>query len=322
MDDVKARITTQIKAEALRLGFDACGLSPAAAVEEATAAPFRAWLAEGCQGEMHYLENFLEKRLDPRLLMEGAQTVLSVVLNYYPGQQLAEEGYQFAWYAYGKDYHEVVKGKLQQLLTFIRSLVPEAEGRAFCDTAPLLERYWAAQAGLGWIGKNNLLIRPQGSTFFLGELLLNIELTYDRPLPNRCGTCTRCIEACPTQALSPHHLEASRCLSYLTIEHRGALPEGTGKAMGTCIYGCDRCQGACPWNQRAVPTQEPLLQPSPEFLAMTPADWHTLSVEQYRALFKGSAVKRAKFEGLRRNIEEVERGTEEVEKKAEEVKRE
>jgi epoxyqueuosine reductase len=302
MDDVKARITTQIKAEALRLGFDACGLSPAAAVEEATAAPFRAWLAEGCQGEMHYLENFLEKRLDPRLLMEGAQTVLSVVLNYYPGQQLAEEGYQFAWYAYGKDYHEVVKGKLQQLLTFIRSLVPEAEGRAFCDTA---------QAGLGWIGKNNLLIRPQGSTFFLGELLLNIELTYDRPLPNRCGTCTRCIEACPTQALSPHHLEASRCLSYLTIEHRGALPEGTGKAMGTCIYGCDRCQGACPWNQ-----------PSPEFLAMTPADWHTLSVEQYRALFKGSAVKRAKFEGLRRNIEEVERGTEEVEKKAEEVKRE
>ena len=299
--------TTYIKSEALRLGFDVCGIARAGKVSETVRSAFHEWLAKGKQADMAYMANYTDKRLDPRLLLENARSIVSVALNYYPRVPLKKEQYQFAWYAYCKDYHDIMKSKLNTLLANIRQQIPEANGRVFCDTAPLLERYWAWQAGLGWIGKNTQLLIPQaGSTFFLGEILLDIELEYDTPRPSRCGNCTRCLEACPTQALeAPYRLNAAHCLSYLTIENRGDIPEEAARKMGNCVYGCDRCQQACPWNRFARPTQEPELSPSEAFLRMTPEEWDTLSIEQYRELFKGSAVKRAKYEGLMRNIGKI-----------------
>lgn len=296
--------TQQIKAEALRLGFSACGLAPAEAVDEKTAHAFRQWLADGCQGEMAYMQNYVDKRLDPRLLVEGARTVISVALNYYPKVKLPAEGYQIAWYAYGKDYHDVMKAKLHTLLKFIEDTY-SATGRVFCDTAPVLERYWAWRAGLGWTGKNTQLIIPHaGSCFFLGEIMLDQTADfYDAPLENHCGNCTRCLDACPTKALeAPFRLNSAKCLSYLTIEYRGELPPDIGQKMGKNIYGCDECQRACPYTRFASPSATEEFAPSPALLSMQKDDWHQLTQEQYRLLFKGSAVKRAKYEGLRRNI--------------------
>ncbi len=296
----------QIKAEALRLGFSACGIAPAFAVEDSTARSFRQWLSEGKQAGMEYMSNHDAKRLDPRLLMEGTRSIVSVALNYYPTRLLRDDQYQLAWYAYGQDYHDVMKRKLTELQAYIATLSPlPLQSRVFCDTAPVLERYWAWQAGLGWIGKNTQLIIPQaGSTFFLGEIFLDAEADrYDHPQPDRCGNCTRCLDACPTNALeAPYSLNSGRCLSYLTIEHRGAFPPATGLKMQNKIYGCDDCQKACPWNRFAAPCRTPELQPTEAFLRMEKEDWHTLTEEQYRRLFKRSAVKRAKYEGLMRNI--------------------
>lgn len=300
-----------IKAEALRLGFSACGLAPAEAVDESVAASFRQWIASGHQAEMHYMENYEEKRLDPRLLVEGARTVISVALNYYPATFLPENEYQIAWYAYGKDYHDVMKAKLNALMDFIRkSLTDQQEEqpeniRAFCDTAPVLERYWAWRAGLGWIGKNTQLLIPHaGSCFFLGEIIIDREAdSYDSPQKSRCGSCTRCLKACPTNALgTPYKLNSKLCLSYLTIEHRGEISSDMGLKMGKNIYGCDECQRACPWNRFARPTDVSEFHPSSTLLNMKKNDWHQLTEEQYKTLFKGSAVKRAKYVGLKRNI--------------------
>lgn len=300
----------KIKAEALRLGFSACGLAPAEAVNETNVSAVRQWLIDGCQGEMAYMQNHEEKRLDPRLLVEGARTVISVALNYYPETKIPEDEYQIAWYAYGKDYHDVMKEKLKALLTFIQEnssiLDSSVSGRAFCDTAPVLERYWAWRGGLGWIGKNTQLIIPHsGSCFFLGELIVDAPADqYDSPQENRCGSCTRCLNACPTKALeAPFRLNSAKCLSYLTIEYRGELSPDIGQKMGEKIYGCDECQRACPWNRFATPTQVVEFLPSYSLLSMRKEDWHKLTEEQYRALFKGSAVKRAKYYGLVRNIQ-------------------
>lgn len=311
--------STDLKAEALRLGFSACGIAPADAVDDETATSFRQWLSEGKAADMNYMSNYLDKRLDPRLLLEGARSVISVALNYYPEQRIEESEYQFAWYAYGKDYHDVMKAKLAALQAFVTAKASEATpvledasallSRAFCDTAPLLERYWAWRAGLGWMGKHTQLILPRaGSCFFLGELLIDAEVdTYDQPQPNRCGTCTRCLQACPTEALeAPYTLNSRRCLSYLTIEHRGEIPPTLAQKIDKKIYGCDDCLKACPWNRFSTPCQTPELHPSPTLLAMKQADWHTLSEEQYKTLFKGSAVKRAKYRGLMRNINATE----------------
>lgn len=300
-------LTRYIKAEALRLGFDACGIARATEVEAPAEEALRTWLAEGKQGEMTYMANYTDKRLDPRLLMEGARSIVCVALNYYPHTPLQPQQYQFAWYAYGKDYHDIMKEKLHALLAAISLQRSDVQGKVCCDTAPLLERYWARQAGLGWIGKNTQIILPHaGSTFFLGEIVLDAELDYDAPMPDRCGECTRCIEACPTHALeAPRRLNASRCLSYLTIEHRGEIPQEAADRMGNCIYGCDRCQQCCPWNRFARPTHEPALSPSEAFMQMTCEDWQGLTPEHYRTLFKGSPVKRAKYEGLMRNIRAI-----------------
>lgn len=298
-------LSAQIKAEALRMGFSACGFASLQEVEPQARMSFEEWIARGKHADMGYLENYRDKRFDPRLLVDGAQTMICVALNYFPKQQLNEEQLQFASYAYGKDYHEVMKGMLNRLLEYIRTLIPHAGGRAFCDTAPILERYWACRAGLGWVGKNCQLIIPHtGSYFFLGEIILDVELGSDVPVTSRCGNCVRCLEACPTGALeSSQCLDASKCLSYLTIENRGDIPEEYAAKIGNCIYGCDECLKACPWNRYATPTEISELQPSEAFLNMTKEDWDNLTVEQYHALFKGSAVKRAKYEGLKRNIE-------------------
>jgi epoxyqueuosine reductase len=296
----------KIKAEALRLGFSACGLSAAEAVEEPAASAFHKWIAEGGNAEMGYMNNYTDKRLNPQLLMEGTRTIVCVALNYYPTRQLSADQYQFAWYAYGKDYHDVMKSKLAQLAEFISSLGDTTTAsRTFCDTAPVLERYWAWRSGLGWQGKNTQLIIPKaGSTYFLGEIFIDKEVSeYDKPMENRCGNCRRCLDACPAKALeAPFRLNASRCLSYLTIEHRGDISAAEAKEMGNKVYGCDECQRACPWNRFARANDTPELQPTAEFMAMTKEAWHELTEEEYRRLFKGSAVKRAKFSGLTRNI--------------------
>lgn len=297
--------SAHVKAEAERLGFARCGMAKAEPVDEAFAQHYRAWLEAGCQAGMHYLENHLDKRFDPRLLVPGVRTVVSVAMNYYP----ARVAPGIAWYAQGKDYHDLLRERLNQLMQAIG-----AHGRCFVDTAPVPERYWAWRCGLGWIGKHSQLVVPhQGSAFFLGELFIEEDVdVYDRPMKNLCGHCRRCLDACPTGALGSEKLKveaeepaafnSNKCLSYLTIEHRDELPFWAGEKMGDMFYGCDRCLRACP-HLHGVPTTEPLLQPSEALLSMTPTDWQQLTLEQYRLLFKGSAVKRAKYEGLMRNLQ-------------------
>ena len=307
---MSSRSSHEIKAEALRLGFSACGIAKAEPVDAETAGAFQNWLQQGGHATMQYMENYEDKRLDPRLLMPGVKSIISVALNYTP--ETPVKG--FANYAIGKDYHDIVKEKLHQLAEFITqqpedssllTLHSSLNYRAFTDSAPVLERYWAMKAGLGFIGKNHQLIIPgMGSQFFLGELFVDIELEPDEPCRQHCGNCRRCIDACPTGALGAS-FNASRCLSYLTIENRGDIPEEAAQKMGETFYGCDRCQQVCPWNAKAKPTDEPLLQPTDELLSMKDEDWQQLSVEQYRRLFKGSAVKRAKYEGLMRNIKAI-----------------
>ena len=309
-------LTDKIKAEAKSLGFFACGIAKAEAVDSITADNYRRWIAEGHHASMHYLADNIDKRLDPRLLMDGVKSIICVALSYAPSVKIPSDQYQIAYYAYGKDYHDVMKQKLHTLA----AACGITTYRAFCDTAPVLERYWAERAGLGWTGRNHQLIIPHaGSMFFLGELFVQEELEYDSPIPNRCGRCHACLDACPTSSIINNQSSfiCSRCLSYLTIEHRGPIPHSSLDSHSSRdshssffilhssfknIYGCDRCQDACPWNRFAVPTTEQAFHPSPALMAMTKEAWHNLTIEQYRTLFSGSAVKRAKYEGLMRNI--------------------
>lgn len=297
-----------IKAEAERLGFFACGLAEARQVDDRTAARFRQWLQRGCHAGMGYMQRHADLRLDPRRLAEGCRTVVCALLNYRPAVCLPENRLQLSWYAYGQDYHDIVRGKLHSLLTALQQRYPALTGRAFCDTAPVLERYWAWQCGLGWPGRHTQLVFPHhGSAFFIGGLLLDLPADrYDRPATPHCGTCRRCIDACPTHAIGEDgQLDARRCLSYLTIENRGAIPAEAARKMPPYFYGCDRCLRACPHLQTAPPTREAAFAPRPELLAMTDGDWMRLDVERYRRLFKGSAVKRAKYEGLVRNLQAI-----------------
>lgn len=298
-----------IKAEALRLGFDVCGIAKAEPVPLYLQQAYSRWIAQGQHASMDYLARNMEKRFDPALLVEGVKSIVCVAMNYYPEEELDPDGYQLAWYAYGKDYHDVMKERMTALFNTLKEQYPALEGRCFCDTAPVLERYWAQQAGLGWRGKSTQLILPhQGTAFFLGELFLNIELDYDKPAESHCGTCMACQEQCPTQALyldaetGLGMLDANRCLSYQTIENKGELSEEARQKIGTSIYGCDQCQKACPYNRFAKPNSHAEFQPSEALREMTATGWEELSAEQYRTLFKGSAVKRAKYEGLVRNI--------------------
>lgn len=255
-----------------------------------------------CFADMDYMYRNVEKRLDPTLLVPGTKSIISVAMNYAPSASQKEDCYKFAAYALGHDYHIVIKERLRTLASTFQW--DKENCRVFVDTAPVLERYWAMKAGLGWIGKNDLLIIPHaGTMFFLGEIFVDIELEYDKPMESRCGRCHRCIDNCPTHTLSTDPFDARLCLSYQLIENRGELSESAKKAMGDTIYGCDRCQQSCPWNRFSSPTTEPEFQPSEELLDMRKSDWQNLDIEKYRKLFKGSAVKRAKYSGLMRNIE-------------------
>ncbi|MBP5380429.1 MAG: tRNA epoxyqueuosine(34) reductase QueG [Bacteroidaceae bacterium] len=294
----------QLKAEALRLGFSHCGLAPAEPVDEVVVAHRDEWLREGRQGEMHYLERYSDLRRDPRLLLPGAKTVVSLAMSYNPGANPTQAG--LAWYAQGRDYHDVVREYLQHLVSHLSLLAPDY--RICVDSAPIMESYWAWRCGLGWIGRHTQLVVPhEGSAFFLSELLLTVEADkydrplYDNPFHSGCGSCHRCIDACPTGALSEGGIDARRCLSYLTIEHRGELSESVAPYLRECFYGCDRCMRACPHlSSKATPVPE--FRPSSSLLAMSPSSWNALSPEEYQSLFRGSAVKRAKYEGLCRNI--------------------
>ncbi len=303
----KLQITQAIKAEAIRLGFSACGIAAAKPVTKNMAESFDSWISDKYHAEMAYMENNREKRYNPELLVEGTKSIICVALNYYPRQKLKEDQLQLAYYAYGKDYHDVMKQKLNALFNYINTELIPVKGRVFCDTAPVMERYWAQQSGIGWIGKNTQLIIPgAGSYFFLGEIFIDTELIYDTPSANRCGSCNKCLLACPTNALeSPYRLNASKCISYLTIENRSEIPKEQASRLDNKIYGCDDCQKACPWNRFALPTTTPEFQPSEQFMNMKSSEWHDLTIEKYQSLTKGSAIKRAKYEGIVRNIKTI-----------------
>ncbi|WP_165041891.1 tRNA epoxyqueuosine(34) reductase QueG [Dysgonomonas sp. ZJ709] len=301
---VEISLSRQIKDYAYNLGFDACGFCKAESIGEEKL-HVKDWLDKSYNADMDYMANHFDKRCDPTLLVEDSHSIICLALNYYPDVKQSPEAPQFAYYAYGKDYHVVMKEKLQQLFDYIKTLIPTLEGRVFCDTAPILERYWAAKAGIGFIGKNSLLIIPKkGSYFFLGELIVNIELEYDKPLSLSCGNCTRCIDACPTKAIvEPKVINANRCISYQTIENKGEIDEAIKPLLNNRFYGCDICQQVCPWNKYARPHNTSAFKPSEAFMSLDFDKLDNLSVENYQQIFKGSAVKRAKYSGLKRNIE-------------------
>lgn len=301
--DNKKRYSDFIKAEAKRLGFLSCGISKAGFLE-AEAPRLEKWLNENRNGQMQYMENYFDKRLDPTLLVDGAKSVISLLLNYYPEQTQIDDTYKISKYAYGQDYHFVIKSKLKELLNSIQETIGEVGGRAFVDSAPVLDKAWAAKSGLGWIGKHsNLLSKQVGSFFFIAELIVDIELEYDTATTDHCGTCTACIDACPTQAIiEPYVVDGSKCISYFTIELKDNLPQEMKGKFDDWAFGCDVCQDVCPWNRFSKPYSEPLFNPHPDLLTMTKKDWEEITEDTFRAVFKNSAVKRTKFEGLKRNI--------------------
>lgn len=299
-----SRYTAIIKQEAKRLGFDFCGISKAEFLEE-EAPRLENWLKQGRHGKMEYMENYFDKRLDPRLLVEGARSVVSLLYNYYPEQTQNPEAPRISKYAYGFDYHEVIKEKLKEFLNTLKEQIGDVNGRAFVDSAPVLDKAWAKKAGLGWIGKNaNLINKQQGSFFFIAELIIDLDLEHDGPMADYCGTCTRCIDACPTQAIvEPFVVDGSKCISYFTIELKEAIPEDFKNKFDNWAFGCDVCQDVCPWNRFSVPHQEPQFINQTGLLNYSTQEWNEITEEVFSKVFKHSAVKRTKYKGLKRNLE-------------------
>ena len=295
--------TAFIKSEAMRLGFMSCGISKAEFLEE-EAPRLENWLNKQMHGEMKYMDNHFDKRLDPTKLVNGAKSVISLLLNYYPSEFQSAETYKVSKYAYGQDYHLVIKEKLTALLYSIQTHIGEVSGRAFVDSAPVLDKVWAAKSGLGWMGKNsNLITKQVGSFYFIAELIVDLELDYDHATTNHCGSCTACIDACPTQAIvAPYQVDGSKCISYFTIELKENIPQEMKGKFEDWAFGCDICQDVCPWNKFSKPHSEPLFNPNPELLSMSKKDWNEITSETFNTVFKNSAVKRTKFEGLKRNI--------------------
>jgi epoxyqueuosine reductase len=302
----KVKNSQLIKSKAKELGFFYCGISKADFLTE-EAPRLEKWLKENRNGSMDYMSNHFDKRLDPRLLVDDAKSVVSLLLNYYPSEiQSDSEAPKISKYAYGEDYHFVIKDKLKILFQFIQDEIGEVGGRVFVDSAPVMDKAWAKKSGLGWIGKNSNLIHPKhGSFFFIAELIIDLELEEDGPIKDYCGTCTRCIDACPTEAIiEPYVVDGSKCISYLTIELKDQLlpSEFKGK-MDNWMFGCDVCQDVCPWNRFSKPHNEPLFNPKVSLLDFSKSDWKDLSQEIFQQIFKNSAVKRTKFSGLKRNID-------------------
>ncbi|SEB86844.1 epoxyqueuosine reductase [Maribacter dokdonensis] len=302
--NLKQKNSNLIKTEAKRLGFLSCGISKADFLEE-EAPRLEKWLNNNMHGEMSYMANHFDKRLDPRKLVEGSKSVISLLLNYFPEKTQREDSYKISKYAYGQDYHHIIKGKLRQLQEFITEEIGEVHGRAFVDSAPVLDKAWAAKSGLGWVGKNsNLLTQQVGSFYFIAELIVDIDLEYDHAVTDHCGTCTACLDACPTQAIvEPYVVDGSKCISYFTIELKNELPNEMKGSFDDWMFGCDVCQDVCPWNRFSKPHNEPLFNPHPELLSMTKKDWEEITVDVFQKVFKKSAVKRTKYGGLTRNIE-------------------
>jgi epoxyqueuosine reductase len=301
-----AAISYRIKQKAKELGFSSCGIAKAEQLNE-EARYLESWLNQQKHGKMSYMANHFDKRIDPTKLVEGARSVISLSFNYYTDKKQSDpDAPKIAMYALGQDYHEVVRARLDHLFAYIREIAGEVQGRSFVDSAPVLEKAWAQRSGVGWIGKNtNLLTKRQGSYFFLAEIILDLDLEYDTPVKDYCGTCTKCIDACPTDAIyEPYKLDASKCISYFTIELKDQLlPQDQKGKFENWMYGCDICQQVCPINSQSTPHSVPEFEPLSELLTMDKTQWQSLTEDNFKTLFKNSAVKRTKFSGLKRNIE-------------------
>ncbi len=297
--------TATIKNLAQTLGFDYCGIAPAQVLNE-DARRLEFWLSKGFHGGMKYMENYFDLRVDPTKLVPGAKSVITLLLNYFPSQHQQEDSPKISKYAFGKDYHEVIKEKLNGLIQLIKSTIGEIHGRGFVDSAPVLERTWAQKSGLGWIGKNgNLINKKSGSYFFIATLIVDLKLDYDDPfVKDYCGTCTKCIDACPTNAiLDEKIIDGSKCISYFTIELKDALiPDDMKNKFDNWMFGCDVCQDVCPWNRFSSPTNEIEFTPIPEVLNFSANDWEELTEESFKKIFQNSPLKRAKFNGIKRNL--------------------
>ena len=301
---LKSEYTAKIKSAADALGFLSCGISKADFLED-EAPRLEQWLNQGHHGSMSYMERHFDKRLDPRLLVPGAKSVVSLLLNYHTDKKQADpKAPKISSYAYGKDYHFVIKEKLKELMQIIHREIGEVNGRVFVDSAPVMDKAWAAKSGLGWLGKNtNLISKKVGSFFFIAELIIDLELDYDTPVTDHCGSCTACIDACPTDALlQPYQIDGSKCISYLTIELKENIPTEFKGQMDNWAFGCDICQTVCPWNRFATPHDEPAFEPQEELLNLTKSEWQEMTSVVFNKVFKNSAIKRTKFEGLKRNI--------------------
>lgn len=300
----KQTYSSIIKQEAKRLGFDFCGISKAEFLEE-EAPRLESWLKNSMHGKMEYMENHFDKRLNPTLLVDGAKSVISLLYNYYPTQTQNPDAPKISKYAYGFDYHEVIKEKLNEFLFSLNEKIGSINGRAFVDSAPVLDKAWAKRSGLGWIGKNsNLINKQQGSFFFIAELIIDIDLEYDGPIKDYCGTCTKCIDACPTEAIiEPYVVDGSKCISYLTIELKDSIPNEFKHKMDNWAFGCDVCQDVCPWNRFSKPHNESLFNNTTGMLDLSEKEWHEITEETFSKIFKRSAVKRTKYKGLKRNLE-------------------
>ena len=300
----KNKITEIIKKKAVDLGFSSCGISQARFLKEEEK-KFEDWLNHGYHGSMDYLNKNFDKRLDPRKLVHGSKSVISLTYNYYPPKKLVRKNnFIISKYAYGKDYHKILKKKLRKLFFFMKENIGNIEGRVFVDSAPVHERAWAKLSGLGWIGKNSLLInKKMGSYFFIAEIISDLDLEYDSPVSDMCGKCTRCIDACPTDAITKAQvIDAQKCISYLTIENKKKIPKELQKNMNGYIFGCDICQEVCPWNRFSKPHNEESFLPNKEIKKYRKKDWIELTEETFNIIFKGSAIKRTKYKGLKRNI--------------------
>jgi epoxyqueuosine reductase len=297
--------TSIVKQEAARLGFDFCSISKARFLSE-EAPKFENWLNQNYHGNMAYMANYFDKRLDPRLLVPGAKSVISLMINYFPEKtQVHADAPKISKYAYGSDYHEVIKSKLNELVESLRQKVGDIDGRAFVDSAPVMDKAWAKNSGMGWMGKNtNIINKNSGSFFFIAELICDLELEPDNTIKDYCGTCTKCLDACPTDALfAPYQIDASKCISYLTIELKDEIPNSFKGQMENWAFGCDICQDVCPWNRFSKPHNHAALTPNESLLNMTQKEWFEITEDVFQNLFRKSAVKRAKYKGLKRNLQ-------------------
>lgn len=305
MSTLPQKYSALIKAKAKKFGFQNCGISKAGFLEE-DARPFESWLQNNYHGQMQYMKNYFDKRLDPTLLVEGSKSVISLSYNYFPEEKISDfDTFKISKYAYGQDYHEIIKAILEEMVAELKEEIGDFHCRVFTDSAPVLERSWARKSGIGWVGKNaNLITKQSGSFYFLAEIICDLALTEDKPTTDHCGTCRKCIDACPTEAIvSEKIIDGSKCISYATIELKNEIPESFKNKMEDWMFGCDICQDVCPWNRFSVPHHQEKFKPNHHLKSYTKQDWQELSQEIFSEIFRKSPVKRTKFAGLKRNID-------------------